>query len=121
MKERNNKGGGGKVVKKEMKTVKGITGGQEYGWIPDGMKNKKDRYVSRLPPSKKVVGLIPVLHPCLYQYRIVPNLLITPFHYYNSFKQKQARDKGGKKPNMWLFVMNGTPCDWSYKFGTQIF
>lgn len=53
--------GGQKMVKKELKTVKGIKRGQEYGWIPDGTENKKDRCISQLPPSMKVGGLIPAL------------------------------------------------------------
>lgn len=59
MKERNNERRGGQEDGK--KGNEGIKRGQEYGWIPDGMENKKDCCISQLPPSKKVGGLIPAL------------------------------------------------------------
>lgn len=37
--------------KKELKTVKDIKRGQEYGWIPGRTENKKDSCISHLPPS----------------------------------------------------------------------
>lgn len=53
-----------------MKTVKGIERGQEYGWTPDGTENEKDCYISQLPPSKKVAGLIPALGLSLCHFQL---------------------------------------------------